>query len=1191
MNRVKSLQDKKLTQEENENATVWCQNSPAAYGHPNLVYSLCRIVKKNSSNYVLSECSNKDNTMTFVADAKDVYAANNNQFPKKQENLFQLDFLNNPVIIHHLYERYQHDLFFSKIGPVLLFLNPHKTIQDFNNEKLIKKYKTKKNKATDSLPLHIFHTVHTAIYNLTALQKSQSIIITGISGSGKTELLKQVIHFLAYTNKHMSIKTDEANTNLENVADVLEASDCILQAFGNAKTIDNENASLFIKVYTMCVNDQHALSHFSIKKYLFNSEQMMRRRPNERLYHVFYYILLGANKSFKRKFLFKNVEDYKLLKKEHIPADKFYEKKFDELQEALRVVCKEEKEIEFIYSVLSALLLLGNIEGIKMKNTTVTNAAYICEVPKIYCSKKDKIKTLDEHIFQSEYDENVKMILAASHLLEFNPEALVQYLTTGEIEKTKINNSKVNLLSDIMKRINNFIAILYDEVFEWIINKINSHYDMNKIKKNTPYLCLLDVPYYEDTNNNSLDTLIRNTALEGIRKCYTDFFFKKRFTVYKGEGIMTPSEEVKYKDNENLVKVLIGKGESLFSFLDNASINNNVNKNNLCASIIKRFYKTQMIKECATERGKNFVIKHSCASISYQTEHFLENNNNVIQKDFIRLIKNSECPFVQQLCPAFRVEVNGKIFETLNKHPSQATSLHSLQSEYDVKRLTLSHIAPTRITELMKLLENTFIHLVFCINSNKERQEQRIDKLYVLNQVSLFDFAELELLKEHYYPYNVNFNKFLERYACLKESFNEKKQRGDKTSPMRRLSIPNAEGKEEIKSLMKSLKIDSNNWCVGRNMIFLNEEGVKEVFYSFVPVVPKMKKEFSLKSKASELLENMQNLALRRKKKNSGSTNYCDDEPSNRRSGQGVNSSKGVPNGKLRTKSQTTIDQDERNDNHSSLGTTNDEENFKKFKESLKSLKLEPVEKYMTMVTSKKMMHACDITHIINDASGSSEKIAQVNGSLQCIKAINEQLMQDNIFNQAHLSHFYTRETLFDQTREAKNKKGKHTRKTSKKNMEKIEEKSKHSHKEKHYKEKKQKSKPKNNVESEKPKNSKEKKSNKTQPIEPICLNEDPLTLVKKIVIGDCINLCLEDSKKKHHSTIPQPNDDKSELVLPENMKRVPVAKYDTFIFEEKEAQKKKKRHKLAKKKKMTTVPVIKLDTFPEQTTNRELVT
>ncbi|SCN58803.1 myosin-like protein, putative [Plasmodium chabaudi adami] len=772
-----------------EGDLVWCKNTSPTNDQINMMYNLCRVIEIKSDNQVLLSKYNDYSDYVFLADHKNLSKANY-LFSLDQNDMMKLRYINEPSVLYHLKERFKSNKFYTKMGPLLIFINP-KINMNINNEETIEKYKCID--CVEDLSLNEYHVVHNALKNLNELKRNQSIIISGESGSGKSEVAKNIINFIAYqvkgsrrlptmlpmvdkneapeeneseayegsANNQEDNNLNEENTKYQfNMSEMLKHVNVVLEAFGNAVTVNNKNSSRFSKFCTIHIENEEVKS-FHIKKFLLDKERLINRKANENSFNVFYYMINGSSDKFKKMYFLKNIENYSMLNNEK-GFEKFtdYSGKILELLKSLNYIFDDDKEIDFIFSVLSALLLLGNTEIVKaFRKKSLFMGRY-------GCGQNINYETILSELENSEdtgLDENVKNLLLACKLLSFDVETFVKYFTTNYIFNDSIL-IKVHNETKIQKKLENFIKTCYEELFNWIVYKINEKCtQLQNINQNTNYINVLDMAYFENSKDNSLEQLLINTTNEEIIKIKNNCLYKKVILSYNEDGIFCEFN-MQNMDNEPLYNLLVDSTEEcLFSFLENASTKTIFDKSSLHTSIIRKFGRNSKYvkKDDVTGNKKTFVITHSCGDITYNAEKFVEKNIDILTNRFIDMVKQSENEYMRQFCMFYNYDNSGNIVEEKRRYSIQS-ALKLFKRRYDTKNQMAVSLLRNNLTELEKLQHTTFCHFILCMKPNESKRElYSFDANIVLRQVRTFSIVEASQLKIGYYPHKFTLNEFL----------------------------------------------------------------------------------------------------------------------------------------------------------------------------------------------------------------------------------------------------------------------------------------------------------------------------------------------------------------------------------------------------------------------------------------------
>ncbi|XP_019251724.1 PREDICTED: myosin-2-like isoform X3 [Nicotiana attenuata] len=314
-------------------------------------------------------------------------------------NLIQLCYLNEPSVVHNLQHRYHQDRIYTKAGPVLIAVNPFKEIQLYGNEHIT----AYRQKLLDDP--HIYSVADTAYSQMMEDEINQSIIISGESGSGKTETAKYAIEYLAMISG--------GNNRIE--SEVMQTS-CILEAFGNAKTPRNNNSTRFGKLIEICFSAEGGICGANVKTFLLEKSRVVQLAHGERSYHIFYQLCAGAPSALRDKLKLKGASDYNFLNQSDclVIHDVDDAKKFHMLVKALNTMGMSERDQEHAFQMVAVVLWLGNItfQAIgSVNNVEVAQSEAVINAASLLgCSANDLMLALSTRRMQTGKDKVVKSL-------------------------------------------------------------------------------------------------------------------------------------------------------------------------------------------------------------------------------------------------------------------------------------------------------------------------------------------------------------------------------------------------------------------------------------------------------------------------------------------------------------------------------------------------------------------------------------------------------------------------------------------------------------------------------------------------------------------------------------------------------------------------------------------------------------
>uniref|UniRef100_A0A6B2L309 Myosin motor domain-containing protein n=1 Tax=Arcella intermedia TaxID=1963864 RepID=A0A6B2L309_9EUKA len=419
-----------------------------------------------------------------------------------------MDQISEAIILHNIKERYDKDLIYTFIGPMLISMNPFRKLDQYG-EHLIPEYAAKPPKE-DLLP-HIYHIAQNA-YKSIAFAKSQSVVISGESGAGKTEATKIILKFLC----DVSDQTANASSTMSLAKSIL-ATNPILEAFGNAKTIRNNNSSRFGKFIRILFNSGGTIVGAKIDNYLLENTRIIFQAPSERNYHIFYQLLKGASAEQKAKFYLGSPKDYHYLTNGDLEAPGIDDVEwFNSTKTAFSTLGISQDEQDSIFQVVSSVLLLGNVEFGGEESVTIKNTHILALV--------------------------AKLLGVRDHMLV---EALTKRFFGGG-GRASSYNIPLNKAQAIENR-DALAKELYSKLFDHLVNRLNSALT-GTIEPNTLFIGVLDIFGFEIFNHNSLEQFCINYTNERLHLQFNSHMFKAEQEEYEKESVAW--EKITFHDNQ-----------------------------------------------------------------------------------------------------------------------------------------------------------------------------------------------------------------------------------------------------------------------------------------------------------------------------------------------------------------------------------------------------------------------------------------------------------------------------------------------------------------------------------------------------------------------------------------------------------------------------------------------------------------
>ena len=694
------------------------------------------------------------------------------------DNLLLLDEFKKETLLENIYNRYYiSKKIYSFIGySILMAVNPYQNLDYYSEEKK-KEYKNffdevKINPSIIPKP-HLYYLVEESYRNMVENQKDQNFIISGESGSGKTQTTKYIIEYLV-------------NKTNENISEKLMAANPLLEAFGNAKTIKNNNSSRFGKFIKIFFTEQGKLLKANILSYLLEKSRVINIQKGERNYHIFYQFILGSNEEEKLKYEIRNIEYYDYLNNKENNNVVDLNKNMNDVEdfkmtkENLKKFNFSEEDIDNIFKIISGILYLGNI---RFKSLNINHIDISDETIEDF-KKAAKFLGLEEEI--------LKKILK-SYKVYFGGEEIIKNFTKDECYINKDGMAQQ----------------IYSQLFDYIITKINQEMDINDENNkiyDTLQISILDIFGFENFKNNSFEQLCINYCNERLQQYFSNHVFKLEQEEYQKEGIKWKS--IEYKDNSKIIQLIDGnnlkkgKNDSIFEGLKiQGSFKGNNNKDidfrNLLYKAFKsnKEYKTILIEDKLEK--DSIKINHYAGIIKYNVNGMVKKNLNQTSNDIKIALSDSTNSLISNMFtdPVIRLSKYEKRLKT-----------------------TLSEQFKKQLDQLFIEFDESNNKYIKCIKPNDKKEPNNFEKNYVLEQLNYGGILETIKIKNQGYPIHQSKEDFYNKYKWLIPEVNNKQLNEEIIQKMVRYLKNNNNDSNPCK------KSNINLIEIGKNIIFIKNE-------------------------------------------------------------------------------------------------------------------------------------------------------------------------------------------------------------------------------------------------------------------------------------------------------------------------------------------------------------------------------
>ncbi|OLY83524.1 Myosin-11 [Smittium mucronatum] len=637
----------------------------------------------------------------------------------KKEDMAELGYLNEASVIHNLKQRYSSGLIYTYSGPFLVAVNPYYNLPIYGPD-IISAYKSKRR---DELPPHIYSIADASYQALLHSRENQSILITGESGAGKTENTKKVIQYLT--------AVASPSTNQKNLGNSLEkqilSTNPILESFGNAQTIRNNNSSRFGKFIRIEFNLAGCISGANIEWYLLEKLRVTRQSENERNFHIFYQLLRGASSELKQRLLIEgDPKDYTFTKSSINPIPGIDDvRNFELLLSSLSSAQFSDSEINDIFKVVSGILNLGNIEFSPTRG--------------------------DEAVLKDQLCAEKFCHVMGIPLAEFKKALLFPKIKAGRDWVTQSRN-----VEQVSYSVEALARSLYERTFGSIVQKINT--SMNRTSELYSYIGVLDIAGFEILIDNSFEQLCINYTNERLQQFFNHHMFILEQEEYKREGIEWSFIDFGLDLQPTIDLIDKSSPIGVFACLDEESVMPKATDKSFTEKL-NSLWSGKSSKYEKPRFNMGFIVNHYASQVEYSTNGWLEKNKDPINESVARLLAISSEGFVSGMFKDF-LEDSEK--STLT---SSSSGLKTIRKKSTFRTASQKH--KEQLNFLMAQLNSTEPHFVRCIVPNKNKVAGTIDTPLVLDQLRCNGVLEGIRITRQGFPNREPFSEFRQRYEIL----------------------------------------------------------------------------------------------------------------------------------------------------------------------------------------------------------------------------------------------------------------------------------------------------------------------------------------------------------------------------------------------------------------------------------------
>ncbi|XP_078504213.1 unconventional myosin-VI isoform X4 [Lissotriton helveticus] len=707
--------------------------------HPVDGFQLGNIVDIGPDTLTIEPLNQKGKT--FFASVKQVFPAEEDTTKHVEDNC-SLMYLNEATLLHNVKVRYSKDRIYTYVANILIAVNPYFDVPKLYTSDIIKKYQ---GKSLGTLAPHVYAIADKAFRDMKVLKMSQSIIVSGESGAGKTENTKFVLRYL----------TESYGTGQDIDERIVEANP-LLEAFGNAKTVRNNNSSRFGKFVEIHFNEKNSVVGGFVSHYLLEKSRICVQGKDERNYHIFYRLCAGAPEDIRQKLFLNSPDNFRYLNRgctryfanketdkqilqnrkspEHLKDRPLTDPLLDDHGDfnrmciAMKKIGLDDTEKLDLFRVVAGVLHLGNID---FEDTGSTSGG---------CTLKNK---------------SSQSLECCSELLGLDQGDLRVSLTTrvmlttaggtkGTVIKVPLKVEQANSARDALAK------AVYSRLFDHVVNRVNQCFPF---ETSSSFIGVLDIAGFEYFEHNSFEQFCINYCNEKLQQFFNERILKEEQELYQKEGLGV--NEVHYVDNQDCIDLIEAKLVGVLDILDEenrlpqpsdqhfTSVVHQKHKDHFRLTIPR---KSKLTVHRNIRDDEGFIVRHFAGAVCYETTQFVEKNNDALHMSLESLICESKDKFVREL------------FESANNHKD------TKQKAGKLGFISVGNKFKTQLNLLLEKLRSTGSSFIRCIKPNLKMTSHHFEGAQILSQLQCSGMVSVLDLMQGGFPSRASFHELYNMY-------------------------------------------------------------------------------------------------------------------------------------------------------------------------------------------------------------------------------------------------------------------------------------------------------------------------------------------------------------------------------------------------------------------------------------------
>ncbi|XP_042650919.1 unconventional myosin-If [Tyto alba] len=618
------------------------------------------------------------------------------------DDMVLLSKISEEAIVENLKKRFMDDYIFTYIGPVLISVNPFKQMPYFTDREV----ELYQGAAQYENPPHIYALTDNMYRNMLIDGENQCVIISGESGAGKTVAAKYIMGYIS--------KVSGGGEKVQHVKDIILQSNPLLEAFGNAKTVRNNNSSRFGKYFEIQFSRGGEPDGGKISNFLLEKSRVVSQNECERNFHIYYQLIEGASQEQRQNLGIMSPDYYYYLNQSDTYQVEGTDDRsdFHETMNAMQVIGIRGEDQQLVLQIVAGILHLGNISFREEGNYARV--------------------------------ENADSLAFPAYLLGIDQDRLNEKVTSRKMDsKWGGRSESITVTLNVEQAAYTRDALakgLYARVFDFLVESINRAMQ----KPHEEYsIGVLDIYGFEIFQKNGFEQFCINFVNEKLQQIFIELTLKAEQEEYVQEGIKWT--QIQYFNNKVVCDLIENKlnPPGIMSVLDDVCATMHATGEGADQTLLQKLQAAVGTHEHFNSWSSGFVIHHYAGKVSYDVNGFCERNRDVLFTDLIELMQSSEYGFIRMLFP------------------------EKLDSDKKGRPTTAGSKIKKQANDLVNTLMKCTPHYIRCIKPNETKKPRDWEESRVKHQVEYLGLKENIRVRRAGFAYRRLFQKFLQRYAIL----------------------------------------------------------------------------------------------------------------------------------------------------------------------------------------------------------------------------------------------------------------------------------------------------------------------------------------------------------------------------------------------------------------------------------------